>query len=149
VASSYENIGGLSVGTYNTIGFSATNGYPQWSSRQTSSPSLSQRAVSNVASTSAPTVFRYQYIQSEINAQTYGNIVRRANGATDNVAGSGMEQYNTGIYLGACNQSAASGLFAYFLAGSICEVLAYDAFLTSTQCTSVENSLKSKWGVTY
>jgi hypothetical protein len=147
VASSYE---GLTLyGSWNSIGFSATNGYPNWNSRQNSSPSASYRAVSTTASTSVPTVFRYQYIQSEINAQNYINIVRRANGSADNANGNGIENYTAGIYLGAVNQVPASGQYAFFLSGSICEILAYDAFLTSTQCTSVENYLKSKWGVSY
>jgi|GEM_PF-2233705 len=147
LASSYQNIS--LYGSYNTIGFSATNGYPQWHSRQNDAVSNTLRAVSTSASTSTPTVFRYQYVQSEINSQNYNSIVRRANGVADNTGGSAMENYAAGIYLGACNQTPASGLYAFFLSGSICEILAYDAFLTASQCTLVENYLKSKWGVSY
>jgi hypothetical protein len=147
VASSFADIS--LYGSYNTLGFSATNGYPQWHSRENNAGSNTLRAVSTSASTTIPTVFRYQYTQAEINAQSYNNIIRRANGVADNTGGSSMENYNRGVYLGAANQTNATSLYAFFFNGSLCEVLAYDALLTASQCTSVENYLKSGWGVTY
>jgi hypothetical protein len=148
VASSKSNI--TASGTFNSFGFSATNGYPNWSLREDPGGSTSVRAVTTTASTTVPTVFRLRYTQAQIAAANYTNIIRRANGVADNSStGNQFENYASGVYLGAANQLAGSGNFEYFFNGSLCEILAYDALLSESQSTSVENYLKSKWGVSY
>lgn len=135
-------------GWYDSLGFTATNGYPLFCQRhETAGASFRHVAVS--ASTSVPTVFQFQWIKSEVDAGNSGSTVRKANGAADNASSSNLGNFATGVYLGAMNQTPASGVYTNFFSGSLCEVLAYNAFLTSTQCTSVERYLKSKWGVTY
>jgi hypothetical protein len=135
-------------GWYDTLGFTATDGYPMFCSRHETA-GAGFRHVSTSASTSVPTVFRFQWIKSEADAGNYGSTIRRANGAADNTNSSNLANFATGVYLGAMNQTPATGLFSNFFSGSICEILAYDSFLTASQCTSVENYLKSKWGVSY
>jgi hypothetical protein len=135
-------------GWYDTMGFSATNGYPMFCSRHETA-GAGFRQVTTSASTSTPTIFTFQWVKSETDAGNFSSIVRRANGAADNAASAALAAYATGVYLGAMNQTPASGVYGDFFSGSICEILAYDAFLTSTQCTLVESYLKSKWGVSY
>ena len=136
-------------GWYDTMGFSATNGYPVFCQRHETA-GASFRHVATSASTTSPTVFRLQWIKSEVDAGNFSSTARRANGAADNANTSpALAAYATGVYLGAMNTTPASGTYSNFFSGSICEILAYNAFLTASQCTSVENYLKSKWGVSY
>lgn len=143
---SKQNI--TTYGWYDTLGFTATNGYPIFCQRHETA-GASFRHVSTSASTSVPTVFRFQWIKSDADAASYASAVRRANGAADNGNSSNLANYATGVYLGAMNQTPASGLYANFFSGCLCELLAYDAFLTAAQCSLVENYLKAKWGVSY
>lgn len=143
---SKQNI--VANGWYDTLGFTATNGFPIFCLRHETA-GASFRHVATSASTTVPTVFRLQWIKSEVDAANYAGVVRRANGAADNANSSNLANYATGVYLGAMNQTPASGVYANFFSGTLCELLAYDAFLTASQCTSVENYLKAKWGVSY
>jgi hypothetical protein len=130
----------VSYGWYDTMGFSATNGYPVFCQRHETA-GASFRQVATSASLLAPTVFRFQWVKSEVDVGNFNSTVRRANGAADNASSSALAAYDAGVYLGTA--------YTNFFSGSICEILAYDAFLTASQCTSVENYLKSKWGVSY
>lgn len=145
-AGSKQNI--TSYGWYDTLGFTASNGYPVFCQRH-ETVGASFRHVATAASTSVPTVFRFQWIKSETDATNYTNTTRRANGATDNGNSSALANFATGVYLGAMNQTPALGVYSNFFSGSLCEVLAYDAYLTASQCDRVENYLKAKWGVSY
>lgn len=135
-------------GWYDTLGFTATNGYPLFCQRHETA-GASFRHVATSASTSVPTVFRVQWIKSEVDSGNFNSTVRRANGAADTGNTSSLANYATGVYLGAMNTTPASGAYDNFFSGALCEVLAYDAYLTASQCTTVENYLKAKWGVSY
>lgn len=135
-------------GWYDTLGFTATNGFPIFCQRHETA-GASFRHVATSASTSVPTVFRFQWIKSETDVANFNSTVRRANGAADTANSSNLAAYATGVYLGAMNTTPASGTYSNFFSGTLCELLAYDAFLTASQCTSVENYLKAKWGVSY
>jgi hypothetical protein len=137
-----------STGYYYTLAFDLTTGNALYSIRA-DIPSAQRFASPFAVAVGDAGLFRCQFRNAQIAAANYTsnrfvfNDTAGVNGSGSNYSAS----LRVGITLGATDGIPGNGYYSEYFAGSICEIISFDAYLTSTQIATVNAYLSAKWNL--
>lgn len=137
-----------SFGYYYTLAFDLTTGNALYSIRA-DLPSAQRIASPFAVAVGDAGLFCCQFRNAQIAAANYSSN-RFVFNDTAGVSGGGSNfsaSLRVGITLGATDGIPGNGYYAEYFAGAICEIISFDAYLTSTQIATVNAYLAAKWNL--